>query len=126
MNRFKQLEGEGEVWKEPPGPEVADLEGAEFEDAMTLEVGDGLPLLDAVFEHLGMAVPWNEDSELDVKATQRLATKLKPLDWAAVAKKGVELGDDEAAGAELWERWRAFVVDAARSCNGLVFELDEW
>ncbi|MBL8909386.1 MAG: hypothetical protein JNM17_01665, partial [Archangium sp.] len=42
--RFKQVDSEsGEVWKEPPGPEVADLEGEEFEDAYVLDIDDALP-----------------------------------------------------------------------------------
>lgn len=127
MSRFKQLEGEsGAVWKEPPGPEVPDLEGEEFEDTMVLDVADSLPLLETVFEALNIAVPWHEENEhLDVRSTQKLASRLKPLDWEAVAAKGVTLGGHEEDGGELWERFRAFVVDAARSCNAIEWELDE-
>jgi hypothetical protein len=126
MNRFKQVEGEGEVWKEPAGPEIADLEGEEFEDTMALDLGDELNVVATVFETLGLNIPWAESEDLDVRGTQKLATKLKPLDWAAVQKKGVDLGEDAELAEESWERFRAFVVDAARSCNGIEWQLEDW
>ncbi|MFT3708784.1 MAG: hypothetical protein QM817_14135 [Archangium sp.] len=125
--RFKQLEGEsGAVWKEPPGPDVADLEGEEFEDAHMLSFEDELDLLEACLERLGFKVPWHEYGDSDVTAVQKLASRLKPIDWDVALKKGVEMGDDEELAGEVWEKFRAFVIDAARSCNAIEWEVDEW
>jgi hypothetical protein len=121
--RIWQVESEGgPAWKEPAGPKVDDDFPEDWLDEHgKLDLDKDWQLIGQVLEQLSIKVPWDEDDALEPKGVQALATKLKKYDWLAVKTAGVEVED------ELEDRWLEFrhlVIDAARACNGLEWEID--
>lgn len=121
--------GSAAAWKEPPGePKEFDEELLDENGKLQLD-GDWVDI-EAVLEQLGLKAPWaNEDDRGDPAAVQRLATRLVPLSWEGAIARGLEVaalphGMDAEVIAEAWERFRMFVIDAARAANGLEWEID--
>lgn len=120
-----QIDGEsGPAWKEPKaGAEVPDDFPEDLLDENgSLALEQDWAAIEGVLDQLDIAAPWKDgEEELEAAAVQRLATKLKPLDWDALLAKGVEASDEVR---EVYETFRHFVVDAARAGNGLGWEID--
>jgi len=118
--------GGGRAWKEPAGPAVPEDFPAEFlDDHGGLDLDQGWQAIDSLLDQRSIAAPWSAgDDELEADEVQQLATKLKPLDWASLRARGVELPEDEEPAREMWMLFRHFVVDAARGCNAIAWELD--
>lgn len=120
-----QIDGEsGPAWKEPrAGAEVPDEFPEEsLDENGSLALDQEWRAIEALLDQVDIAAPWKGgEDELEAADVQRLATKLKPADWAALTARGVE-ADEESR--EAYETFRHFVIDAARSGNGLGWEID--
>lgn len=123
-------EGSGPAWKEPPAEPAAFSEDELDEDGrFALEAG--FADVEAILEQLGLKAPWTEDEEqLEAAHVQRLATRLVPLSWKGLLAKGLDVaglphGVDAEDVQATWERFRLFVIDAARSGNALASEFDD-
>lgn len=120
-----QVDGEsGPAWKEPrSGADVPDEFPEEaLDDDGCLAIDQEWRSIEALLDQVDIAAPWKGgEEELEAADVQRLATKLKAADWAALTARGVE-ADEESR--EVYETFRHFVVDAARSGNGLGWEID--
>jgi hypothetical protein len=120
-----QVDGEsGPAWKEPvTGEEVPDEFPEEsLDENGSLALDHEWRAIEALLDQVDIAAPWKGgEEELEAADVQRLATRLKPADWAALTARGVEA--DEAS-REVYETFRHFVIDAARSGNGLGWEID--
>jgi hypothetical protein len=123
-------EGSGPAWKEPPGaPE--EFSEDELDENGRLALDADFADVEAILEQLGLKAPWTEDEEqLESAHVQRLATRLVPLSWKGLLTKGLDVGalphgQDTEAVQSAWERFRLFVIDAARSGNALASEIDD-
>ena len=111
------------MWKEPPGPKVDNaFPEAWLNEHGKLDLDQAWQAVSNILEQLSIAFSWVEENELEPQKVQALASKLKKYDWRAVKAAGVEI-DDEMKDA--WLMFRHLVIDAARACNALEWEIDD-